>query len=84
MKFTLSSLLLIFQISVAIAQTGTISGTIKTRDGQPAESVNVGLKGTTMGTIVNKTGNYEIEKVPEGNYILKISFYRAGVEGTCC
>lgn len=74
MKFTFSFVLLIFCANVAIGQTGTVSGTIKTRDGRPAESVNVGLKGTTLGAIADKTGGFEIRKVPEGSYTLKVSF----------
>ena len=74
MKFTLSFIVLIFQISIAIAQTGTISGTIKTADGQPAEFVNVGLKGTNLGSTANKTGSYEIRRVPQGKYTMQISF----------
>lgn len=74
MKFSFSFIILIFQISIAIAQTGTISGTIKTADGLPAEYVNVGLKGTTLGTAANKNGSFEIRKVPQGKYTLQISF----------
>jgi iron complex outermembrane receptor protein len=74
MKFTLSFILLIFQISIATAQTGIVSGTIKTADGQAAEYVNIGLKGTPWGTTANKAGNYEIKKVPQGKYTLQISF----------
>ncbi|MBW8324408.1 MAG: TonB-dependent receptor [Prolixibacteraceae bacterium] len=74
MKLTFSFIVLIFQISIAIAQPGTISGTIKTADGQPAEFVNVGLKGTNLGSTANKTGSYEIKRVPQGKYLLQISF----------
>ena len=73
MKFTFSFILLISQISIAIAQTGIISGTIKTADGQPAEYVNIGLKSTSIGATTNKNGNYEIRRVPQGKYTLQIS-----------
>ena len=78
MKFTFSFILLIFQISISIAQTGTISGTIKTADGLPAEYVNAGLKGTTLGTVANRAGSYEIKRVPQGKYTLQISFIGLG------
>lgn len=55
------------------AQTGTIKGTIKTSDGQPAEAVNIGIKGTSIGTFTNTSGEYEIRKVESGKHILKIS-----------
>ncbi|BBE20279.1 TonB-dependent siderophore receptor [Aquipluma nitroreducens] len=73
MRITLGFILLIFQISISTAQTGTISGTIKTADGQHAEYVNIGLKNTSMGATTNKSGNYEIRKVPHGKYTLQIS-----------
>ena len=78
MKFTFSFILLIFQISISIAQTGTISGTIKTADGLPAEYVNAGLKGTTLGTVASRAGSYEIKRVPQGKYTLQISFIGLG------
>ena len=73
MRITLGFILLIFKISISTAQTGTISGTIKTADGQHAEYVNIGLKNTSMGATTNKSGNYEIRKVPQGKYTLQIS-----------
>ena len=58
----------------SFAQTGTIKGTIKTSDGQPAEMVNVVLKGTSKGTSTNNKGEYEINKVEAGTYTLVMSF----------
>jgi iron complex outermembrane receptor protein len=54
--------------------TGSIKGTVKSSDGQHAEMVNVGLKGTSKGTTTNDKGEYEINKVEAGFYTLVISF----------
>ncbi len=69
--------LLISFLTVALcaqAQTGKISGTIKTSDGKAAAMVNVGLKGTQKGTISDSEGHYEISNIKEGTYTLVASF----------
>ncbi|MEZ0541781.1 TonB-dependent siderophore receptor [Fibrella arboris] len=58
----------------AAAQTATIKGRITTSDGQPAEFVNVVLKGTNRGTTANQTGDYELTNLKAGNYTLQASF----------
>ncbi|MBK6266044.1 TonB-dependent receptor [Marivirga sp. S37H4] len=58
----------------ALAQTGTIKGTVKTSDGLSTEFVNVALKGTLKGDITDKDGNYEITNIPEGKYVLTCSY----------
>lgn len=55
------------------AQTGTIRGAVTTADGQPAEFVHVGLKGTTKGSITDKSGRFEIRNVQPGTYTLYAS-----------
>ncbi|MBT1706026.1 TonB-dependent receptor [Chryseosolibacter indicus] len=57
-----------------LAQTGNVSGSVKTSDGQPASFVNVYLKGANKGTITDTEGNFEITKVKPGNYTLVASF----------
>lgn len=59
---------------LSFSQTGSVKGTIKTSDGQPAEFVDVALKGISKGTITNSKGAYEIKNVNAGKYILIASF----------
>ncbi|HLP14298.1 MAG TPA: TonB-dependent receptor [Flavobacteriales bacterium] len=67
--------ILLFFITVKLqAQTGKITGTVKTSDGQPAEFVSVGLKGMNKGTSANNKGEYTIVNVEPGTYTLKASF----------
>lgn len=54
--------------------TGSISGTVKTSDGSPAEFVNVSLKGTPKGTVADKNGRYKIQNIAPGTYTLVASF----------
>lgn len=60
--------------SFAQSTTGSVKGILKTSDGQPAEFVNVGLKGTSKGTTTNSKGEYEINKIEPGTYTLVMSF----------
>lgn len=62
-------------ISVSLsAQTGSIRGKIITKDGKPAEFVNVLLVGTANGTTVNDSGQYVISSVMPGTYTIAVSF----------
>ena len=56
------------------AQKGLIKGQLTTTDGKPAEYVNVNLKGTNKGTVTNEKGEFSIEKVKPGAYVLQMSF----------
>jgi iron complex outermembrane receptor protein len=73
MRLIISIIFLVTGISVA-AQTGTISGSVKTADGQPAELVNITLKGTRKGVIVSKNGSYQLKNIEPGTYTLLASF----------
>ena len=54
----------------ALAQPGSIHGTISTSDGAAAEYVNVSIKGTDKGTTTDVNGKFEIRKVSPGTHIL--------------
>lgn len=74
-KFSLLIALIFFCFLNSRAQqkTGSISGTVKTVDGKPAEFVNVILKNTAKGTTVNAQGTYRIGNIAEGTYTLEAS-----------
>ncbi|MEW6702852.1 MAG: TonB-dependent receptor [Bacteroidota bacterium] len=52
---------------------GTISGKITDTKGEPVPYANVILVGTTMGAATDIDGNYILEKIPVGNYTLRIT-----------
>lgn len=74
MKTLLQTILLLLIAGALYAQTGIVSGTVKTNDGQPAAFVNVYLKGTSRGTVTDAQGNFELTKVKAGSYTLMASF----------
>lgn len=73
MKYFYPIILLLLTTSV-FAQKGSLKGTIKTSDDQPAPYVNVVLKGTNKGVITDVNGNFELRNYEAGKYILKVSF----------
>ncbi|WP_306416742.1 TonB-dependent receptor [Fulvivirga maritima] len=60
-------------LHVAAQQRGTISGKVVSEAGAPLEFVNVGLEGTTLGSVTDKNGRFRIEKVPQGKYKVQAS-----------
>lgn len=71
-RFLLSILLL--SSAFLNAQTGRISGTVKTSDGQAGEFVTVALKGTQKVSVANSNGSFVIEKIGAGTYTLFTNF----------
>ncbi len=67
-------LLLLLIGHLAIAQNAVIQGKIATSDGQPAEFVNVILKGTNKGTTTDLEGKFEIPGLKAGSYEVQASF----------
>ena len=65
---------LLLSISGAFAQrNGGIKGTVTSADGKPAEAVTLGIKNTSLGTITNINGQYQISHIKPGNYVLRVS-----------
>ncbi|QSS96910.1 TonB-dependent receptor [Psychroflexus sp. ALD_RP9] len=74
MKNLLPLLTLLLLTNLALAQNGTISGTVKDNNQSPLSGVNVYFKDTTIGTQTNKNGKFEISNLENGNYTLLISY----------
>ncbi len=72
----LSLVLLLFTVGDIQAQstTGSVSGTIKTSDGNPAPYVSVSIKDSNKGTVSSESGTYTIKGLKEGTYTLKITY----------
>ncbi|UHG94270.1 TonB-dependent receptor [Spirosoma oryzicola] len=69
------SSLLVLTCLTAIAQShGSVSGVVKTSDGNPAAFVNVSLKEARRGTITSEDGTYQLKNVNPGSYTLQITF----------
>ena len=70
-----STTLFFFLVSLTgNAQTGILQGTVITRDGKPAEQVNITLKEAKLITASSSTGTYQLDNLKPGTYTLIISF----------
>ena len=71
-KWFVSALLPLFASSVALAQTGTISGTVTSEAGQPVASANVVVVGTRAGAMTREDGRYSVAVNP-GTYTVRVA-----------
>ncbi|HEX8507398.1 MAG TPA: TonB-dependent receptor [Hymenobacter sp.] len=67
-------LLSLCALPVWAQQTGTLTGRVTTTDGDPVESVTVGVQGQPLGGITDGEGRYRISAVPEGTHTVVVSF----------
>lgn len=68
----LFSTLLAYPLAAQVSDNGTVKGKIITADSLNAELVVVGLKGTNKGATTNSKGEFIIEQVASGSYILVV------------
>lgn len=59
---------------VLFAQNGSVSGVVRTSDGNAAVYVNVSLKGIAKGAVADENGRYQIQNIAPGTYTLLASF----------
>lgn len=55
-------------------QNTTIKGLVKDANNSSISFANVAIEGTTLGTTTDKNGNYKIGNIPNGEYVLVVSF----------
>ncbi|PWS28728.1 TonB-dependent siderophore receptor [Pedobacter yonginense] len=74
-QFLTALALLVFLFVNVQGQTkhGSISGLVKTSDGNPAAYVSVGLKNTNKTTLTDENGNFTIKNILPATYTIKIS-----------
>ncbi len=54
-------------------QQGTITGKVTSQEGQALEFVNVGISGSTIGSVTDQSGVFRIDQVPIGKVTLVAS-----------
>ncbi len=60
--------------NAAAQHSGSVRGTVKTSDGNPAEFVNIKLEGTAKGATAGKDGSFLVSLVAPGTYTISASF----------
>ncbi len=71
-KCLLTLTLILMTVALAMAQR-TISGSVTDAEGEPLIGANVVVKGTTIGTVTDLDGNYNLN-VPDGAETIVISY----------
>lgn len=65
---------LLLTCTMAIAQTGSITGKVVDAKNQPVSFATVALKGTTNGTASDIDGKFEFDNLTAGDYTVVVSF----------
>lgn len=66
--------LLLLSTGISYAQTGNISGSVKTSEGKPADLVTINIKGTGKTAVTDKKGKYQLKGIKPGQYTLIATF----------
>ncbi len=74
MKQTSIILASLLMSGILLAQTGSISGTVMNKNGEPLAGANVTLEGTSMGAAADADGAYTIANVQPGAYTVAAAF----------
>ncbi len=72
-KFGFAVAVILFFNFCASGQTGRIQGNVKDRTGAPIPHATVRLDQTSLGSVTDELGNYELKKVNAGNYIIQFT-----------
>lgn len=68
------SIFLFLSSFIALAQTGTIKGTVSEVSGQSLTDISVFIKSLNKGTVTEFDGTYTLENIPAGTYNVEFSY----------
>ncbi|WP_299106296.1 TonB-dependent receptor [uncultured Tenacibaculum sp.] len=74
MKRFLTTIVFFIAMVNAVAQSGSVTGTVVDNSNQPLVGVNILIKGTEKGGQTDFDGKFEIKNVPTGSQILEVSY----------
>lgn len=60
-------------LPATVAAQGSIRGSVTATDGRPAPGASVHITGTTLGAVVDSSGTYRVNRVPQGRYLVRIT-----------
>jgi len=74
-KFLLAFFIILFPLSLAVAQSGRIAGkVVDKKTGEALIGANIIIKGTSYGAAADVEGDYIIHQVPAGVYSVRASY----------
>ncbi len=69
---SISTVIFALAVQLSMAQTASISGKIIS-EGKPVEYANIGLAGTSIGSVTDTTGRFKVKNIKAGNYTVRVS-----------
>lgn len=66
-------ILLLLQLPAMAQQAGSLTGTVKTTNGQPAEYIGLTIKNAAHAAKTDKNGTFQIKNIKPGTYVLRLS-----------
>jgi len=74
-RYILSFIIFSISYNLTIAQeyTGTIKGKVVDENGDSIDYAVVGLEGTSIGTAVDRNGEFQLKNIKSGAYILRVN-----------
>ncbi len=76
-SYILLNILILLATTNSQAQQYTISGKVTSTQGEQLEGASIALTNTSIGSISDATGNFNIPNVPKGNYEVSVSYIGA-------
>ncbi|MCP9200993.1 TonB-dependent receptor [Gramella sp. GC03-9] len=74
MKRKLLLMLILFTYTVSAQDSGSLRGKVTNTEGEGVSQANVDVQGTGIGTETDSSGEFYLGSIPDGNYLLRISF----------
>lgn len=71
-RFQLSLSCILFHYALLFGQSASITGKVVSGN-QPVPFATVGLEGTTLGTVADLEGFFDLKNIPEGSYTLSVN-----------
>ena len=68
-----AAFLLLAPTNLGAQETGTVTGTVVTPEGQPLEGARVRVRDTRLGAFTGAEGDFRIGSVPAGEHVLAVS-----------
>ncbi len=73
-KHTLFTIVLLLLSWTINAQTGSIKGFVRDKEGQPVQFATITIEGKNIGTVTNENGFFSLSKIPAGEQVAVVQY----------
>jgi len=68
----IASVTLVLLFPCAVAAQGTLRGRVTDAAGSPQPAASIHIQGTVMGAAADSSGNYRVDRLPAGRYLVRV------------